>query len=86
VLAGEVTHATVPALHGRALQMAVAGDIHLDLSGMERIDSAALALLLSLARRCQRAGGRLRILNPPSGLVALAGLCGVRTLLGLEAG
>jgi len=85
-LAGELTHTTVPDLHARAGELALAGDLLLDLAEVERIDSAALALLLHLARRCHRTGGRLTIRNAPPGLVSLADLCGVRALLVLAPG
>jgi len=86
VMVGEVTHATVPELHEQATTLELAGDLELDLTGVERIDSSALALLLSLARRARRSGGKLRILHAPTGLVSLAELSGVRSLLALTPG
>jgi len=85
-LLGDVTQSSVPGVYRESLRQPVAaGMLVLDLSGVERIDSAALALLLSIARRVRGAGGRLDIRHPPAGLVALAGMTGVATLLQLAA-
>lgn len=83
VIAGDLTQFTVPELHAQGRQLELAGDLLLDLAAVERIDSAALALLLSLARRSHQSGGRLTIRHAPAGLVSLADLCGVRALLAL---
>jgi phospholipid transport system transporter-binding protein len=84
VLQGDLTQATVPQIHREvAAGPHLSGDLLLDLAAVERIDSAALALLLSIARRVRASGGRLDIRTAPPGLVALAGISGVAALLGL---
>ena len=60
------------------------GEIELDLSGLQQVDSATLAVLLDWAARLRRAGGRLRLRGVPAGLVALAHLSDTEGLLGLE--
>lgn len=53
----------------------------LDLSAVERSDSAGLACLLAAQAEAQRLGRVLRIENMPAGLRALAQVCEVDTLL-----
>ena len=52
-----------------------------DLSGVIRVDSAGLALLLELRRLSLDAGTRLRYTNFPSQLVAIARVVGVDEIL-----
>lgn len=53
-----------------------AGTISFDLSGVGRMDSSALSLLLALRRR---AGGKhLKFLNVPESLISLARLYGIQ--------
>lgn len=59
------------------------GDIALDASGLERTDTATLAVLLEWAARLQGSGRRLHLAAAPAGLVALARLSGAEALLGL---
>ena len=59
------------------------GEISLDAGGLERVDSATLAVLLEWAARVQASGRRLHLVAAPAGVVALARLCGAETLLGL---
>lgn len=59
------------------------GDLALDASGLERVDSATLAVLLEWAARLKRGGRRLHLVAAPTGLVALARLCDAEALLGL---
>ncbi len=64
----------------------VANGAHrLDLGALEAVDSAGLALLLEWQRQLQAAGGELILINAPSGLIRLARISGVDTLLGLTA-
>lgn len=49
----------------------------IDLSQVQRADSAALALLLAAQRRAERAGQPLRVTGAPSNLSVLAQLYGV---------
>jgi phospholipid transport system transporter-binding protein len=62
-------------LRGRA-------NVSVDLSGVERADSAGLAVLLAVAGDARRDKQLLRFESAPEGLLALAQLCEVENLLG----
>ena len=55
----------------------------LDASGLQALDTAAIALLLACQRQAAAAGRSLRVTNPPPKLGQLARLYGVEALLGL---
>ena len=57
------------------------GSADIDLSRLERFDSAAVAALLAWRRAAQSAGLSLRIAGAPAGLRSLANLYGVAELL-----
>lgn len=57
------------------------GSADIDLSRLERFDSAAVAALLVWRRAAQSAGLSLRIEGVPAGLRSLADLYGVSELL-----
>ena len=57
------------------------GSAEIDLSRLERFDSAAVAALLVWRRAAQSAGLSLRIASVPAGLQSLANLYGVTELL-----
>jgi phospholipid transport system transporter-binding protein len=57
------------------------GSADIDLSRMDRFDSAAVAALLVWRRAAQSAGLSLRIASVPAGLQSLADLYGVTELL-----
>lgn len=61
------------------------GAFEVDLSGVTRADSAALALLLELSRRARARKRELRCLGAPEQLRRLAGFFGVTEVLGLPA-
>jgi len=52
-----------------------------DLGGIERIDSAGLALILEWQRRLTSVGGALVLRHPPDPLVRLAQISGVDKLI-----
>ena len=56
--------------------------LHLDAQALERIDSAALAVLLQARRDAQAQGWTLEVRQPPARLTQLAALYGVSALLG----
>ena len=58
--------------------------LRVDLSDVEAIDSAGLALLLEWQQRLEQAGGSLVVVSPPAALVRLARISGVDTLLPME--
>lgn len=61
------------------------GKFELDLAGVTRADSAALALLLELAREARAAGRELHLTGAPEQLRRLAGFFGVTEVLALSA-
>lgn len=75
-LSGALTHDTVPGLATRA--EALGADDVLDLSGVERVDSSAVALLLEIRRR---KGQPLRLQGVPPHLQSLIACFGVGELL-----
>jgi phospholipid transport system transporter-binding protein len=86
-ISGELTFASTPAALGAA-QAALEqgqGAFEVDLAGVTRADSAALALLLELARNARAAGRELRCSGAPEQLRRLAGFFGVTEVLGLPA-
>ena len=60
------------------------GPVRLDLSDVEAVDSAGLALLLEWQQRLEQSGGALVIVAPPEALVRLARISGVDTLLTMQ--
>ncbi|UXI67892.1 STAS domain-containing protein [Tahibacter amnicola] len=86
-----VTGALVFATAARALAEARAplarGEARsLDLAKVTVADSAGLGVVLSLVRQARRQGTELPIRHAPASLLALAQLCEVDALLGLQAG
>jgi len=65
----------------RELIGAGAKQVDVDASGLERPDSATLAVLLAWAAHANAQGARLRFRGMPDGLLALARLCGTERLL-----
>jgi phospholipid transport system transporter-binding protein len=61
-----------------------AGEATIDLGSVTAVDSAAVALLLAWQRAAAGQGKHLRFVGVPSGIVGLAGLYGVDSLLGVE--
>ena len=59
----------------------VAHDVTLDFSGVDEVDSSALALILEYRRAAESAGKRVSVSNLPASLESLAGLYGVTDLI-----
>ena len=59
----------------------VANDVTLDFSGVDEVDSSALALILEYRRAAESAGKRVTVSNLPASLESLAGLYGVADLI-----
>ncbi|MFA5939029.1 MAG: STAS domain-containing protein [Sinimarinibacterium sp.] len=70
--------------HGFARIDDIAADGRIDLSDVTQADSAGVALLLEIARRVQRRGARLELLNPPDQLRGLLRFFGVDGILGVD--
>lgn len=64
--------------------MALRGPLLVDLAAVTEADSAALALILDWVRVARGAGQTITVRNLPAGLVSLAALYGVDSLLPLE--
>jgi phospholipid transport system transporter-binding protein len=78
-LSGDLTMQEVPATWRN-----LAADLpdEIDLSGLGRIDSSALALLLECQASANAAGRRIQFHNPPETLRTIARLTQVEELLG----
>ena len=75
-LSGELTFESVPALfRDQAPHFGGGGVSTLDLSGLDAVDSAGLALLLEWQARRGEGKKRLAIVNAPKSLLSLARLC-----------
>jgi len=84
-LSGVLDHANVPTLReqGRALIGQGKGPLVLDCAGVERSNSAGLALLLAWLRDAQAAGRPLTIASLPSELRQIADVSDALALLPL---
>lgn len=72
VLTGELDHAgAASALQAARAWAAGAGALRVELGGVDRCESAGVALLLEWLRLARRQGGTLQLLNPPAQLRAL---------------
>lgn len=80
-LSGDLTFATVTALLPQAARLFERQELTIDLSGVSRTDSAALALLLEWLEQASRAGVRLHFSSIPESLMAIARLSNVEALL-----
>ncbi len=79
-LSGVLDMSSVPALREAARTLVNGRSVLLDLTGVTRMDSAGLALLVDWQGQARRQGHELRYRNIPSGIVAIAevyGLCGI---------
>lgn len=82
VLQGELTFASVLfALNQTAGLLSQSGNWTFDLSGIDRIDSAGLSLLLEWLRRARKEGGRLTYIHLPKQLQAIAKVVGVENFI-----
>ena len=79
-LSGDYTHATVARYLAGAETGEAAEVERIDLSGLGRVDSSMLGLLLTFKRRALARQKPLDIVSWPPGLVELARLYGVREL------
>ncbi len=82
MLQGPLGFAQVPQLLPQAESLGAGGV--LDLSGVDQVDSAGLALLLELSRRCKAKGGNLKIRGARPQVVRLAQFFGIDQILQFE--
>jgi len=85
-LRGELNMQTVPALAQSAHQLLAEaeGDIHLDLSGVTRADSAGLALLIDLARFARKRQCTVRFGHLPEQLGQIMRLSELHEILPID--
>ena len=84
-LTGSLTFDTVPQLWlqgGPLLAAAGAATTDVDLGGVERVDSAGLALLVAWQAQVQAAGGALHYRSMPERLRAIARISEAESFLG----
>ena len=81
---GALTMFTSTAALAEGRRMALKGPLLVDLGAVGAADSAALALILDWVRAARGAGQTITVRNLPAGLVSLAALYGVDSLLPLE--
>ena len=85
LLRGELSMGTVPELLKQAhLQSGGDAPIRVDLQGVERADSAGVALLIEWQRDASRQQRSISFQNIPSQMLAIARLSGVDELLALN--
>ena len=84
-LTGELSFTTVPQVWAAARRLiaedAGSSTLHLDLAGVERADSAGVALLLEWLREARRQGRHLRLDNVPAQMQAIARVSGLEELI-----
>lgn len=81
-LEGEVGFGTVMHLLNESRELFEHEErVRLDLSGVERINSAGLALVIEWLREARHESKELEIHNPPAELMAMASICDVEDLL-----
>ena len=82
-LLGELTFESVPRVLAENRDLADGASFTVDLSGLDKVDSAGLALLLGWIRRARRAGGELRFSGLPRQLRLLVRIADIETLFDL---
>lgn len=81
-LLGELTFETVPGLSKDLESMFnQCSRLCVDLSGLERVDSAGLALLIEWTRLARALGHRLEFINVPPQLLTIARASGLEQIL-----
>lgn len=72
-IAGDLTFETVPLLWTRGAEVLQGGDaVILDLDAVTRADSAGLALMVEWLKQARRNGARIKVVNMPSQMLAIA--------------
>lgn len=83
---GEFTFATVGDILARSAGFFEKGaKLLFDLEGVERTDSAGMALLVEWMRTAERTGARVRFIHLPDNLWAIARVSGVTEMLPADA-
>ena len=84
LVSGELSMATVPGLLRQAHWQAGDAEICIDLQGVERADSAGVALLVEWQRTARQQQRNIRFQSIPPQMLAIARLSGVDELLALN--
>lgn len=80
-LEGELSFATVAGALKRTVRLfSASSQMVFDLSGIDRVDSAGLALLFEWQRRARAVGVHLDYVHAPAQLLALARVAGVERI------
>ncbi len=83
VAATSMTNANAGELLVEGAAAIARGEFAFDLSSVDEVDTAAVALLLEWQRQALSRGGRLQLSGVPADVASLAKLYGVDGLLGL---
>lgn len=85
LLSGMLSFGTVPDLWQRSRALFDGRpQVRIDLGGVERSDSAGLALLVEWMREAARRGAELRFVNMPAQMLAIARVSGLDHILPLS--
>ncbi len=79
---GPLTFASVAELYEAGTAELPAGDIDIDLSGVTKVDSAGLALLVEWQKRARRSGAAISLRQAPKQLLELIRVSGLRSVFG----
>ncbi len=85
ILSGVLDFATAPAVFAQSGAWLTRDIRELDLAGVSKADSAALAMLVVWAAQVRRRGNTLSYRRVPEGLRALAKSCAVDAVLNIRA-
>ena len=84
-ISGELTFASVPALWKRCCSsFSERTELEIDLSDIQRADSAGLALLVECVRQARQTGKSIRFFNIPSQMLAIARVSSLDQILPLH--
>jgi len=83
-LSGELSYETVPSLAGRVTELFAGQDAtEIDLGGVERADSAGVALLVEWMMEANRRRVAIRYVNMPAQMLAIARVSSLDDILPL---
>ncbi|GAB1826387.1 STAS domain-containing protein [Turicimonas sp. TL08] len=77
----QITNANAMEVLDEGLKALRQGDFIVDLSGVERIDSSAIAIALKWKQEAQKLGGDLKFIHASENLIKLSDLYNVSSLL-----
>lgn len=80
-LAGELDVQTAPQLLDEAAPACAQGDLVVDCAGLTFLDSSGVGALVTLRKRCEDAGGRVRLVEVPGRIELVLRISGLDKLL-----